>query len=357
MNSIFAKRRDRLRERMATKGFDAVLISYAANRYYLSGFELHDVQCNESSGHLVIGADGRDYLITDPRYHEAASSCLPQENVIIYHGGCHAVLADVLRKLGVRIGLEMDVLSRNFVRMLSKKAPLLAFESCDGLTEDLRLFKDATEIEALGKSFALNHNMLHWLENELSPGLPEKAISWKIERYFRENGASELAFPSIVAIDQNAALPHAQPGDRIISESCLILVDVGCRVENYCSDQTRTYWIGKNPEASFSKTLALVREAQEAAIDIMRPGVAFADVYAKAYQVFEREGVASAFTHGLGHGVGLETHERPSLSPRSQGTLKPGMVVTVEPGLYFPTWGGCRWENTVLVEEDGVRIL
>ncbi|MBR4424260.1 MAG: aminopeptidase P family protein [Mailhella sp.] len=357
MHTIFEERRNRLRKRMAAKGLDAVLISYAANRFYLSGFELHDVQGNESAGHLVIGADGRDYLVTDPRYCEAAARCLPRQNVVLYHRDSYKVLADLLRSLGVRVGVEMDALSMNFMRVLASSAPQLALESCDGLTEELRVIKDNVEIEAIDKSFALNHTMLFWLEKELKPGLSEKDVSWIIERFFRENGASELAFPSIVAVDQNAALPHALVSEKTITNNSLVLVDVGCRVDDYCSDQTRVFWIGDDKDQRYSKTLALVRKAQEAAIACMRPGLSCREVYAKAYQVFEQAGVAKAFTHSLGHGVGLETHEKPSLAPRSEEILEPGMVVTVEPGLYYPKWGGIRWENTVLVQEDGVRIL
>ena len=357
MDEIFARRRNRLRELMLEKGFDAVLISYAANRFYLSGFELHDVQFNETSGYLAVGADGRDILLTDPRYLEAAAKCLPRENIVIYKGAQHEAMSKTLKGLGRRIGLEMDALSMNCVRTLAASCPELSFESCDGMTEGLRQMKDSREIAALEKSFVLNHNMLTWLEGELVPGLSEKEVSWKIERYFRENGASELAFESIVAIDENAAMPHALASDKTITENCLVLVDVGCRVDGYCSDQTRTFWVGGQKDSRFEETLALVREAQSAAIACMHPGVAFADVYAQARNVFEKAGCTEAFTHGLGHGVGLETHEKPSLSPRSQGKLQAGMVVTVEPGLYYPQWGGCRWENTVLVVEDGVRIL
>ena len=242
MQAIYAARRERLRRAMRARGLDALLVSQAANRFYLSGFELHDPQCNESAGRL-------------------------------------------------------------------------------------------------------------------EPGRTEKELSWAIERFFRENGAEELAFANIVAGGRNAALPHAIPGEDAVTENCLVLIDVGCRVDAYCSDQTRTFWAGDAPAPEFRRTLALVREAQEAALKKMRPGLSLREVYALARAVFEKAGVAEAFTHGLGHGVGLETHEAPSLSPRAEGVLEPGMVVTVEPGLYYSAWGGVRWEYTVLVEEGGVRIL
>jgi Xaa-Pro aminopeptidase len=169
-----------------------------------------------------------------------------------------------------------------------------------------------------------------------------------------------LAFPVIAAVGKNAALPHAVPGDEALGETGLLLVDAGCRVDNYCSDQTRTFWIGGKSGGMyerFARACDLTRRAQQAALAVMRPGVTCRDVHAAARAVFEKAGVAEAFTHGLGHGVGLETHEAPSLNPGSGRPLETGMVVTVEPGLYYPEWGGVRLEYTVVVEEDGVRIL
>ena len=203
----------------------------------------------------------------------------------------------------------------------------------------------------------INHKLLQWIEGQLEPGRTESQVSWLIEKFFRENGASELAFANIVAVGKNAALPHAIPGDEPVIDNCPVLVDIGCRVDDYCSDQTRTFWVGQQPTDAFRRTYDLVRQAQASAIESMRPGQPLRDAYGHARAVFEKAGTADAFTHGLGHGVGLETHEAPSLSPRAEGVLEPGMVVTVEPGLYYRQWGGVRWEYTVLVEEDGVRIL
>ena len=226
------------------------------------------------------------------------------------------------------------------------------------LVEELRVIKDADEIKALERSFALNHAMLRWLEeSQLQPGRSEAELAWAIEKYFRDNGASELAFPSIVAVDQNAALPHAIPGEKKLPDNGLVLVDVGCRVDGYCSDQTRTFWVGDAPHKEFRETMKLVRDAQQAALDKMRPGLPLHEAYTLARGVFEKAGVEAWFTHGLGHGVGLETHEAPSLGRRGDKVLQEGMVVTVEPGLYYPQWGGIRWEYTVLITADGNRIL
>lgn len=349
-----AQRRERLRALMAERSLDALLVSYASNRYYLSGFELHDVQLNESAGCLVVTRDGRDRLCTDARYLDAARRLWKEEDIFLYTGDIAGCLAKFLPSCGSRIGFEAGAVSAAFAAKLAAKVRL---EAADGLVEKLRLVKDEDEIARLRRSFALNHAMLEWVHGAIAEGMTEYELSWKIETYFREHGATELAFPSIVAFGPDCALPHAIPGERKLEPGTCVLLDVGCRVDDYCSDQTRTFWFGEHEDGRFTRTRALVAEAQKAAIDGMRPGMKMSEAYALARRVFEREGQERFFTHGLGHGVGLDTHEAPSLSPRSEAVLAPGMTVTVEPGLYYPEWGGVRLEYTLLVGEDGVEIL
>lgn len=358
--SVYAARRDRLRAMLPLHGLDALLVSHAANRFYLSGFELHDGQPGENSGMIFITANGEDWLATDSRYRQAAEALWPQGKVLIYGGEMAKDIAALGRRLGSVIGFESKMASVDFLAALKKfdgNAPV--FIPADGLVENLRIIKDPCEIAALKDSFALNHAMLAWLKEDLQGliGKTERDLAWLIEKYFRENGAQGLAFSTIVASGANAARPHAIPGDVPILAESSLLIDAGCRKNNYCSDQTRSWWIGRNPAPQFAKALGLAQEAQKAAMNMMLPGVACRDVYFAARKVFEKAGVAEAFTHGLGHGVGLETHERPSLSPRSDEILRKGMVVTVEPGLYYPEWGGVRWEHTVLVEDNGISVF
>ena len=183
-----------------------MLVSYASNRYYLSGFELHDVQLNESAGSLVITRDGRDYLCTDARYTDAARAIWPENDIYIYSGSIPQALRRLLACCGSRIGFEAGSVSAAFAKELSEG---LTLEPCDGMVEELRLIKEPEEIASLEKSFAVNHAMLKWIKGEIREGMTEAEVSWMIERYFREHGASELAFPSIVAFGENGALPHA----------------------------------------------------------------------------------------------------------------------------------------------------
>ncbi|MCH5276959.1 MAG: aminopeptidase P family protein [Desulfovibrionaceae bacterium] len=352
----FAERRERLRRLMAREGLDALLVSHPANRYYLSGFELHDGQCNESSGCLLLTRGGQDWLCTDSRYEEAAAGLWERERVFLYQGSpAEDVRALIRDKVSGTTGFEAKILSWDYVRRIE---PGLTLREADGLVEELRVIKDDMEIARLERSVRLNHDMLAWLPSILTAGRSEADIAWAMEKYYRENGASENSFPPIVAKDAHAALPHYRPDKpAVLTPNCHVLVDQGARVDQYCSDQTRTFWVGDKPSDRFLKVLESVREAQRRAIAHIRPGVSGREVHQVAVDFFASRGQEKAFTHSLGHGVGLETHEEPRLSPRSTTKLRPGMIVTVEPGLYYPGWGGARWEYMVLVTEDGCRVL
>ncbi len=356
MEKIYAARRENLRKKMYAAGLDALLISHAANRFYLSGFELHDPQCNESAGRLIITLSGKDWLCTDARYLDAAKRLWDEERIFIYKGSAAKEIGKLLkREVGGRIGVEKSIVSAEFYQQLGCG---LSLSSAQDLVESLRIIKDKHEIACMQKSCELNHRLMEWVYSELHIGRTEADLAWGIEKYFREHGASELAFSSIVAVGPNAALPHAIPDNTQIVDNSPVLIDVGCRVDNYCSDQTRTFWVGNADTPNyFMLTQQLVRTAQEAALAQIRPGQKCSDIYGYAWQVFADEGVEDAFTHGLGHGVGLETHEAPSLNSRCHTVLQPGMVVTVEPGLYYPEWGGVRREFMALVTEDGHKIL
>lgn len=363
---MYAERRERVRAAMKQQGFTALFVSAAASRYYLSGFELHDPQPNESAGCLIIGARPQDdWLCTDARYTIAAERIWPSDRVFTYAHSPMNTMGELLARetsaLKGDIGFEAKALSMAQWEPLSKAIGGRTLTPADSIVEDLRIIKDADEIAHMRKSFALNHRLMTHVENRLKTmpeGLSEAALAWEIERFFRENGASEPAFSGIVAYNANAALPHCIPSnDVIIKPHGLVLVDVGCRVDSYCSDQTRTFWHGKTPSDQFQRTMDLVREAQKCGINAIRPGVRACDVYLAAYNFFASHNVEAHFNHGLGHGIGLETHEAPSLNRKNENTLQPGMCITVEPGLYYPEWGGIRWEYTVLVTDDGCEIL
>lgn len=359
-DSIFANRRIKLQRRLIKSGLDALIVLSPANRFYLSGFELHDGQCDESSGFLLVCATGENWLFTDSRYELAAEKLWPGNRICVYRRDAAEKLAKILVANAARAGFERTSSSWSFIHKLSSSIRTLpVLQPVSGLVEDLRMIKEPGEIASLKKSFALNHRVLAWLNDEFAsiPGMTEDGLAWEIEKKFREEGASELAFSTIVASGTHGALPHAEPRSIKISSNSPLLIDLGCRVENYCSDQTRTWWLGAECPAHFKKTLDLVKQAQKAALSIMKSGIPCSEVYNVALEIFKQAGQEAHFTHGLGHGVGLQTHEAPSLSPASDTILQSGMVVTVEPGLYYPEWGGVRWENTVIVQDDGISLL
>ena len=356
---ILEQRRNKVRQLMHNQQLEALLICLPANRYYLSAFELHDPQPNESSGYLLLRANGEDLLYTDSRYLDAARRLWKEENIRIYGG--LALAAETINKelqgnipLEKFVGFEAKIMPVHFFQTFSQN---LAVKPADGLVETLRIIKDAEEIGLMRESARLNHQLMDYVPSLLVPGKSEAVVAWEIEQFFRNHGASENAFAPIVAVGPNAALPHAIPGEDKILPECPVLIDVGARYKDYNSDQTRSFWVGKTPSPEFSRTLAQVQTAQAQAIKAIKPGVKCSDVYAVARNYLAEQGVDKFFTHGLGHGVGLETHEAPSLNPRSQQVLAPGMIVTVEPGLYYPQWGGIRWEYMILVTQDGCEVL
>ncbi|KAB1441812.1 M24 family metallopeptidase [Pseudodesulfovibrio senegalensis] len=352
---IFEKRRHNLKKALAERKLPALLVSHAANRYYLSGFELHDGQCNESSGWVVVTADGPDYLFTDPRFTDAAKRLWPEQDTLIYTSKKHQEVGEFLKGKGVTaMGFDPTVTSLYDHEGL---APYVELTPVRDVVEGLRMYKDEEEIKRMQASVDLNHKIMRDIEQHLVPGATEKEIAWRIEKMFKDNGAEEMAFSSIVGVGRNAALCHAIPGEDVIRDGDLVLIDTGCRLNDYNSDQTRTFWVGDKPSDRFREVLEWVQGAQQAAIDMMRPGVSLHDGWKAAWDYFDKRGVAQYFNHGLGHGVGLETHEPPRMSRVAKGVMEPGMIITVEPGLYWDDWGGIRWEHEVLITEDGCRVL
>lgn len=351
---IYENRREKLRALMKAERIKSLLVQSAANRYYLSGFELHDPQPNESAGWLIIMEDGQDILCTDSRYFDAAKRLWDEKNIFIYQGSAPEQVCSFLRSKSMHLAYDSRYMTMDCYDRFGLDLGLL---KVDGLVERLRCIKDAEELKLMEASCNINHKLMEWLPSTLVPGKTEKSIAWEIEQFFRNNGAEETAFASIVAINGNGALPHAIPCEDVLTENCSILIDVGCRYEGYCSDQTRTFWVGNKPSDKFLFTLEAVKAAQAKAIEGMHPGVKASDIYALAKTSLDNAGIGEFFTHGLGHGVGLETHEFPSLGPTRDTILEPGMVITVEPGVYYSGEFGIRWEYMIAITEDGHKIL
>ncbi len=351
---VFQKRRQRLRQKMQEQGLQFLLISGDKNRYYLSGFELSDPQCNESAGFFLLGQE-EICLFTDPRYEQTAEDCLGADSICVYRQNKAEKIRDFLHERKIKnLHFEPLHLSCETYFQLQKEgvtlnpAPRL-------FVEEERMIKDEEEIKALERSCSLNHKVFEQVQDYLYPGIKESELAWEVEKLFRSQGAEELSFSTIAAFGKKGALPHAVPGERVLKENDCVLLDMGCRMNGYCSDQSRSFLVGEVNR--FKEVISMVQEAQKKAIEEIKPGMEIKEAYALARECFRKYGEDNRFIHALGHGIGLETHEPPSLSPLAEGVFKPGMVVTVEPGLYYPHWGGVRWEHMVHVQENGARVL
>ncbi|RJR28998.1 MAG: aminopeptidase P family protein [Desulfobacteraceae bacterium] len=339
---------------------DTIWILQPENRRYLSGFKAQDLLFTESSGSLLI-TEKSALLLTDSRYTlEAEKEAVDFEVVTLKKGlieSLPAILSDLgTRHLGFEEGYVTVEAHKSLVKGLRKMRTRPKLTPLNGLVEEMREVKEPEEIRLLKASGDLMSRILADVIPGIKPGRVEKEIAWEIEERARQGGAEGLAFPSIVASGPNSALPHATPTTRKIREGEPITLDVGVRVEGYCCDMTRTIFLGK-PRPEFAKIYRIVREAQVAAMEKVLPGAESTAVDATARDMIRDEGYGEYFGHSLGHGVGLEPHERPRLGPRNPVELKEGMVVTVEPGIYLPGKGGVRLEHMVAITRQGPRIL
>mgnify|MGYP000871441070 FL=1 len=338
----------RLRHKMQEKGLDCLLVNMAENRRYVSGF-------TGSAGTLVITPSAA-LLLTDFRYVEQATHQAPLFTIRRYDD-LVSTLGEVFAEHGCgRVGFESDVVTYDQYVKWQEKLADVEWVAAPGIVEELRMIKDEAEIAAMKRAATIADTAWSELLPHMVPGVSERALALELEFSMRRGGASGLAFDIILAAGPNGALPHAIPGERILAPGDLVVMDFGARYGGYCSDMTRTVLIGKACQES-RNLYSIVLEAQLAALDAVGPGKTGQEVDAVARQIITEAGYGEQFGHGLGHGVGLAIHEEPRLSPKGDKVLRPGMVVTVEPGIYLPGFGGVRIEDLVLVTEDGYRVL
>lgn len=358
--SPYKTRLKNLRKRLAGKIPDMLWIVQPENRRYLSGFKAFDTQINESSGSLFITAK-KAILITDSRYTVEAENEALDFRVITQKGVFQdELLKQVEDAKGKCLGFEGDHVTWNLHKQICSKLKKFSYpvkmKPLDGLIEKIREIKDRSEINLMKKASDMMSKVLNRVLDTLEPGQTEKEIARRIEEFSFETGAEGMAFDSIVASGPNAALPHAVPTNRKIKKRDHIIFDVGLKVDGYCCDMTRTIFMGA-PDRKIKEIYKIVREAQLAALEYVRPGEMSTKPDSIARDIIRKAGYGDYFGHSLGHGVGLATHEAPRLGPREPVILKEGMIVTVEPGIYLPGKGGVRLEEMVAIEKNGPRIL
>lgn len=350
MSSELRPRLRAVRSRLEAEGLDALLVTQAANRRYLSGFR-------GSAGILLVGRE-RALLYADFRYWEQAAREAPEWELARQKAHPQEELGPLLRQVleARRVGFEAQALSVEAHRQWSEAVPEVEWVPTSGWVEDLRAVKDGAELARIRQAAELADRAMELAGRLLRPGRTEAEVAWELETHLRTHGAEELSFPVIVASGPNAALPHHRAGGRVLERGDAVVVDLGAPVEGYHSDLTRTYLLGQ-PQGRFQEVHEIVRRAQQACLEGARAGVSGREADGLARRVIEEAGQGEAFGHGTGHGVGLEVHERPRASRLSKDTLQAGNTLTVEPGIYLPGWGGVRIEDLAVVGEQGMEVL
>jgi Xaa-Pro aminopeptidase len=344
-------RRERLEAVLAEQGLAGFLVTKPSNVRYLTGY-------TGSNGAVALGA--RPRFLTDFRYATSVAHMADEWTVEIVE---QSLLGDITGRFPdvfapERIGFEASALSYADWRTLDEAARAAGAElvPCDHVVEDLRAVKDADEAELIRHGAQLCDAIYAWLAEEGLAGREEREVAWAIEQRARELGAQGAAFPPIVASGANGALPHAVPGALEIERSTLVVLDLGTLVDGYCSDCTRTFATGPS-DPQMMDVYETVLAAQEASLALVRPGQDCREVHETARRVIGEAGYGEYFNHGTGHGVGIDMHEEPRFRSGFGGTLEPGNVVTVEPGVYLPGRFGVRIEDLVLVTDDGHEVL
>lgn len=341
----------KLRQRLLDASVEALLITDPANRRYLSGF-------TGSAGTLIISQD-RALLATDFRYYERVKTQAPEFELVELQNNLTDVLPGLVDDLDVRLlGFESEnVTMAQYDQWTNALAKDVQFVATTGVVEALRATKDEQELKNLQQAIELTDAAYAHIAEYIQPGMTERQIAWELEQFVRSRGADKMAFVTVAA-GPNAAMPHAVPSQRPVQIADPIVMDMGALMSGYHADLTRTVVMGKGGD-KYQKIYNIVLEAQKTALQGIRPGMTGREADALARDVIQNAGYGEFFGHSLGHGLGLVVHESPWLShrPRGDNILEPGMVFTIEPGIYLPGEFGVRIEDVALLREDGLQVL
>lgn len=346
-------RLDALSAFMAEHDLDAFLVTNDQNRRYLSGF-------TGSSGALLLTRD-QQYLVTDFRYYQQSTQQAPDWP--LHKQGktnLQQAVSDLLNKVRpARLGFEANALTVADWQTYREKGPdATEWVPSTDIILKMRASKEEAEIEGVRRAQRITDQAGTQLPLLIEPGKTEKQVAWELQKVMRDLGADGLAFDIIVASGPNSALPHYHPGDRIIGENEMVLVDFGAKLAGYHSDMTRTFFTGE-PTAKYHEVYHIVLDALHKAENTLKAGFGLKAGDAIARDFIKEAGYGEQFGHSLGHGVGLQIHEEPKLSFRAEeeDKLMVNQLVTVEPGIYIKGWGGIRIEDLVRITQDGVDIL
>ena len=344
------------RQLLSEHKLDALLIRQSEetptfNVRYLTGF-------TGSAAVVVVGRE-QQFIASDSRYWGQIEKQSPDYALVKYknHPEQTDVVRDALRSIGAqRVGFESERLTVAQHERWAKSFEGMELVSTTNLVETLRMTKDEAELAVMRKAHALTDQAYEYILSFIEPGMSEKEVAWELESFMRTHGADGLAFDVHVASGPGTAEPHHVSSERQIQEGDPIWIDMGARVGGYCADLTRSFVVGEADE-QFKKIYEIVLRAQLACEHALKAGMAGKDADAVARQVITEAGYGDNFGHGLGHGLGLAVHEMPSAGRVSQDILASGSIVTVEPGIYIPGWGGVRIEDVALIRDGGAEIL
>jgi Xaa-Pro aminopeptidase len=348
---MHTERLNRLRKTMAEKGLGALLVIDISNVFYLSGF-------TGSTAAMVVTFDSA-FILVDPRYSIQARQECPDVEVRDFSAKSAMIAAsELINELKPKsVGYESRSVTIAGYRELHKNVnSSIRRRSTEGLVEKLRRIKDAHEIEMIREAARIADATYEAVLGEIGPGVTEKHVALVVDCTLRRLGADKEAFETIAAAGPNSACPHHSPTDFVLKPGQLLKLDFGARYRRYNSDITRTVCLGE-PSAKQREVYQLVLDAQLKAIDAIRPGGTGKEIDAVARDYITSQGYGECFGHGLGHALGIDTHDGPGFSKTSDIVLAPGMVITVEPGIYIEGWGGVRIEDDVLVTEDGAEVI
>lgn len=341
-----------LKERLKAENLDAILLLNDSNIRYISGF-------TGSDSYVVISKDANAF-ITDSRYTEQAEAECKSFEIIRWGRpllGLHETIQSHCEKQGIKkLAFERDHVNYGMYEKLSKALPEVELVPTSNLVEDLRGIKDEEEIACMRKAAAIADAAFTEILKYIKPGVSEMDIERELQYLIKKLGAEDVGFPSIIASGKNSSLPHAIPGQKKIELGDFVTLDFGATYKGYRSDMTRTIIVGAANDKQ-KEIYDIVKMAQELASKAIKAGVNCKVPDTAARDHISNAGYGQNFGHGLGHGVGLDIHEEPYLSPAAEKCLEKGNVVTVEPGIYLPNWGGVRIEDTVVVLEDGIEVL
>lgn len=340
------QRIEKLRLLMQQNEIDAFLTVKAENIFYLSGF-------TSGEDALLLVTETDKYILTDARYSEQLKQEAPDWELLQGKPGSLDGLTEITDNCQL-IGIEDSIVYRQFCE-LNKQLPNKLIP-LSGLVEELRIIKDQTELELMRKCASISDMVFSRLLDFIKPGVTEAEVANFVAMALREGGCQKEAFDTIAVSGKNAALPHGKPGKRRLTAGDMLTLDFGGIYAGYCADMTRTVVI-ESASPRLSSLYEEVLSAQMAGVAAVKPGIKPTEVDKIVRDCLAKAGLDKYFVHGTGHGLGLEVHEKPTVSPRGTGYLEENMVITIEPGIYIPGWGGIRVEDSVIVKSGGCEII